>query len=188
MVDVVNIALLSLLIITGVAVVRQTNLFGAVILTGIYSLLSAGLFVNMDAMDVAFTEAAVGVGVATVLMLAAMTLAGQDEAPARRGRALPLGIVLVVGAILVYGMIDVPPFGEPGNPIHQHVAPRYTESVYEETHMPNAVTALLASYRGYDTMGETTVIFTAGVSVLLLLAGRKRRRAEDEAAGREDAA
>ena len=43
--------------------------------------------------------------------------------------------------------------------------------------MPNVVTAVLASYRGYDTLGETTVVFTAGAGVIALL--RRRRRGKD---------
>jgi len=45
--------------------------------------------------------------------------------------------------------------------------------------VPNVVTAVLASYRGYDTLGEVTVVFTAGVGVLLLLRGRTRRRRDE---------
>ena len=53
-------------------------------------------------------------------------------------------------------------------------------------HIPNVVTVVLASYRGYDTFGETTVIFTAGIGVLLLLGMRRRKlrgvaEKEDEA-------
>jgi hypothetical protein len=65
----------------------------------------------------------------------------------------------------------MPPFGSPDNPIHHHVADHYLEESYEEMGgIPNVVTSVLAAYRGYDTMGETTVIFTALVGVLLLLA------------------
>ena len=88
---------------------------------------------------------------------------------------------------MVYGTLDMPPFGEPDNPAHQHVAPRYIEKSGEETGVPNIVTSVLASYRGYDTMGETTVIFTAVVGVLLLLATRRTPRrpwTADERTGR----
>ena len=51
---------------------------------------------------------------------------------------------------------------------------RWIEKGLEETAVPNMVTYGLADYRGYDTLGETTVIFTAGVSVILLL--RRRRK------------
>jgi multicomponent Na+:H+ antiporter subunit B len=63
----------------------------------------------------------------------------------------------------------MPGFGKPGNPIHQHVAPRYIYDSAQEVGPPNIVTSVLASYRGFDTLGEVTVIFTAAVGVLLLL-------------------
>ncbi len=67
----------------------------------------------------------------------------------------------------------MPAFGDPNAPANQHVVPKYITEGEEETGVPNIVTAVLASYRGYDTLGETTVIFTAGVAVLLLLTRRK---------------
>ncbi len=150
-------------------------------LSGIYSLLSAGLYVALDAVDVAFTEAAVGAGISTVLMLGTLAIVGHEEQRPRHQPILPLFVVLVTGAILIYGTLDMPPFGSADNPIHHHVAPRYIERSGEEIGVPNIVTSVLASYRGYDTMGETTVIFTAVVGVLLLLArGDKPRRVWSE--------
>lgn len=148
-------------------------------LAGIYSLLSAGLFTVMDAVDVAFTEAAVGAGISTVLFLGALARVGRREKePARPGRlrAVPLAVVLTTGAALIYGTMDLPPFGDPSNPVHHHVADHYLEETYHEIGIPNVVTAVLASYRGYDTMGETTVVFAAAVGAMLLLMGGARRR------------
>ena len=86
-------------------------------------------------------------------------------------------MVLVTGGALVYGTLDMPRFGDPANVVHHHVADHYIEESGHEIGIPNIVTSVLASYRGYDTMGETTVIFTAAVAVLLLLArGPKPRR------------
>jgi multicomponent Na+:H+ antiporter subunit B len=174
-----DVALLIMLAVTGIAIIRLQNLFGAVMLAGIYSLLSAGLFVIMDAVDVAFTEAAVGAGISTVLLLGTLSLVGHQEHEPRHRPLLPLFVVTVTGAVLIYGTLDIPPFGDPGNPIHHHVADYYLEESYEDMGgIPNVVTSVLASYRGYDTMGETTVIFTAVVGVLLLLArGPRPRRA-----------
>jgi multicomponent Na+:H+ antiporter subunit B len=169
MINYVDIALLILLAITSVGIIRQRNLFGAVMLAGIYSLLSAGLFVVMDAVDVAFTEAAVGAGISTVLMLGTLALVGHTEKKPQRPAILPLFVVFVTGAILVYGTSQMPAFGSPDNPIHHHVAPHYLEESEHEVEIPNVVTSVLASYRGYDTMGETAVVFTAMVGVLLLL-------------------
>ncbi len=150
------------------------NLFAMAILAGIYSLLSAGIFTVLDAVDVAFTEAAVGAGISTVLMLATLSLVGWEANVPVRRPLLPLVVVLITGGILIYGTLDMPPFGDPGNPIHHHVVPRYIETSPREVGPPNIVTSVLASYRGYDTMGETTVVFTAAVGVLLLL-GRFRK-------------
>ena len=181
MTEVVDVVLLVLLAVTGIGVIRLRNLFGAVMLTGIYSLVSAGLFTVMDAVDVAFTEAAVGAGISTVLMLGTLALVGDKEQKPQHTPLLPLFVVLVTGAILVYGTSQIPPFGHPDNPAHQHVAPYYLEESEHDIHIPNVVTSVLASYRGYDTMGETAVVFTAMVGVLLLLArGPAPRRPQDE--------
>lgn len=82
---------------------------------------------------------------------------------------LALLAVLVTGAVLAYGTLDMPSYGDPESPPNLHVAPRYIDQSAEETGVINMVTAVLASYRGYDTLGETTVIFTAGLSLILLL-------------------
>ena len=169
MTEVVDVVLLMLLAVTGIAIIRQRNLFGAVMLTGIYSLVSAGLFVVMDAVDVAFTEAAVGAGISTVLMLGTLALVGHKEHKPKHTPILPLFVVVVTGGILVYGTSQIPPFGAADNPANQHVAPHYLEESEHEIHIPNVVTSVLASYRGYDTMGETAVVFAAMVGVLLLL-------------------
>jgi len=170
MVQIVDVVLLVLLAITGIAVIRTRNLFAAVMLAGIYSLVSAGLFVVMDAVDVAFTEAAVGAGISTVLLLGTLALVGYKESKPEHTPLLPLFVVIVTGGVLVYGTAEIPPFGGADNPVHQHVAAHYIhDSEQEIGHIPNVVTSVLASYRGYDTMGETAVIFTAMVGVLLLL-------------------
>ena len=152
-----------------VAAILMTDLFAVVMLFGVYSLLTAALFMDLDAVDVAFTEAAVGAGVTTVLMLSSLHLTKRWEALPRRNPLISLLVVGVTGAALVYAVQDAPALGDPSAPVHQHVTPRYIEQGEAEVGMPNLVTAVLASYRGYDTFGETVVIFTAGLAVLLLL-------------------
>lgn len=195
----IDFALLALLAVTAIAVLRVTNLFAAVMLAGIYSFLSAGLFTVMDAVDVAFTEAAVGAGISTVLMLATLALVGSKvtepqfrildistKVPPKRP-LFPLFVVILTGGILVYGTLDMPAYGDASNPIHQHVAPHYLLESEHEIGVPNVVTSVLASYRGYDTMGETTVVFTAAVGVMILLSAMRRRdRFGEEAWGEEE--
>ena len=179
----IDITLLAFLATTAIAIIRISNLFVIIMLFGIFSLHSAGLFVVMDAADVAFTEAAVGAGISTVLMLGALALTKkyEEKKPAYRAR-LPLLVVLITGIALVYGTYDIPSFGDPEAPAQQHVKPRYIERSVEEIGVPNTVTAVLASYRGYDTLGEVTVIFTACIGVMLLIGGRilRRHRRDDD--------
>ena len=184
MIDIViDITLLAFLAITAVAISRLANLFATVMLFGIFSLLSAGLFVVMDAPDVAFTEAAVGAGISTVLMLATLALVKNPqkpyyaEAPRTTHRPwLPLIVVVITGSALVYGTWDIPGFGAPDAPAQTHVARYYLENALQETGVPNVVTAVLASYRGFDTLGEVVVVYTAGVAVLLLIGGRRPKK------------
>jgi len=145
-----------------------------VVLFGIYSFLMATVLTALDAVDVAMTEAAVGAGVSTVLFLGALYLTGGTEAKPLRKPLLPLALAFAVGAVLGWGMLGLPSFSDPRAPIHTHVAPRYLEGAVKETGVPNVVTAVLASYRGYDTLGETVVVFTAGIGVIVLL--RRRRK------------
>jgi len=180
----IDIFLLAFLFIISVAIVRIRDLFACVMLFGIYSLVAASLFMMLDAADVALTEAAVGAGIATILMLATLSMTGRKGGEHKRSiNPLPLVIVVVTGATLVYGIADLPPFGAADNPAQVHVAPRYLQDMLTEIDIPNAVAAVLASYRGWDTLGEVVVVFAAGVAVLLLLTGgasRRRREGEEE--------
>jgi multicomponent Na+:H+ antiporter subunit B len=172
----IDIVLLGLLMITGFAIVRMRSLLAVAMLTSIYSLLSASLFVVLDAVDVALTEAAIGAGISTILMLATIALTSDEEKAPRNTPLLPLIVVVVTGAALIYGTLDMPHYGDPAAPVHHHVAPAYLHDTPGEIGVPNVVTSVLASYRGYDTLGEVTVIFTAGAGVLALLGYRTRRR------------
>jgi len=174
MISVVHIVLFTFLAVVAVAIIRLRDLFAAVMLMGIFSLLSASLFTVMDAVDVAFTEAAVGAGISTLLMLATLSLTTSQERPEpNRPKFMALAVVVLTGVALIYATFDMPRYGDPEAPIHHHVAPRYIQDTEEEIGVPNMVTAVLASYRGYDTWGETTVIFTACLGVMLLLGGAR---------------
>jgi multicomponent Na+:H+ antiporter subunit B len=158
------------------AMTVQRNLFAVVVLAGIYSFLMASVLVALDAVDVAMTEASVGAGVSTVLLLGALYLTKGEESKPVQWRVVPLLIAIGVGGALVFATLGLPAFSDPNAPIHTHVVPRYLSESLEATGVSNVVTSVLASYRGYDTLGETTVVFTAGAGVVALL--RRRRRNE----------
>lgn len=178
---------MAFMAVIGFAVAHLRNMFGVVMLTGIFSLLAAVLYVVLDAVDVAFTEAAVGAGIATVLMLSTLALTTSEEktVPGRKHIA-PLALVALTGGVLVYGTLDMPPYGDPTAPIHHHVASRYLEKSAKEVGLPNVVTSVLASYRGYDTLGEVFVIFTAAAGVLVIIGRPPRRRRRPAAADRDE--
>ena len=176
--------MLALLVTTAFTIVRLRSLFATAMLTGIYSFLGASWMLLLDAPDVAFTEAAVGAGISTVVLLVTLSLTTREEKPSRF-RVLPLLVVVATGAALIYATLDMPALGDPSAPAHGHVAPEYIADVVPTADgevvpvgIDNVVTTVLASYRGYDTLGETAVIFTAGIGVILLLRRRPKREEE----------
>lgn len=94
-------------------------------------------------------------------------------------RYLGVLVILCVGAVLVYGGLGLPAFGDPNAPAATHVSNQYIEHGYHDTHTPNLVTVMIADYRSFDTLGETIVVFTAGLACFLLLRAERRRK-EDE--------
>lgn len=180
----IDFVLLIFLVICALFAVITRDILSSIIVLGAYSLIMAVLWTRFNSVDVAFTEAAVGAGITTVLLLAALSrTARREEEQTPQGpspfpllallrKGLPLAAVISTGAILVYSTLDMPNFGDPGAPAHLHVAPYYIERSLPETGVINFVTAILASYRGFDTLGELTVIFTAGICVIFLLRGQ----------------
>jgi multicomponent Na+:H+ antiporter subunit B len=176
--------LLTLLIVITISIVRMRNLFGVIVLAGVYSFLMASVLIVYDAVDVAMTEAAVGAGVSTVLLLSALHLTKAVEYPTARPALVPFAVAVVVGAALIWATYELPAFGVATAPIHQHVAPYYIENSVRDTTVINLVSAVLADYRSFDTLGEVTVVFTAGIGVMLLLKGRRAARADDKKASK----
>ncbi len=80
--------------------------------------------------------------------------------------------VIITGALLLYASEDFPSWGDPHSPANQYrVSSHYVQNSFGETSVPNMVTAILADYRGYDTLFETVVIFTAGIAIIAILRG-----------------
>ena len=93
-------------------------------------------------------------------------------------KSVALAVVLVLGSLLLYVALECPEFGDPGAPASLHVSPYYIENSMADTAVPNIVTAILADYRGFDTLFETSVIFTAGLACFFLLRTVRRRVSE----------
>ena len=94
-------------------------------------------------------------------------------------KIIGLIIAVLTGALLIYGTVDFPGWADPASPASTHLSPHFIEKTMEETSVPNIVTAVLADYRGYDTMFETTVIFSGGVVCFILLRIFRRKDPSD---------
>lgn len=166
-----EIPLLVLLLVTAAGAILVKDLMSAILLLGCYSFFLSLVWAWLGAVDVAFVEAVVGAGLATVLFL--LTLFGTAPKDGRLRRPPPpltavIGLPLL-GALLLYAANDLPAFGDPSSPANTYVSPQYLEQSYPDTYTPNVVTAVLMDYRSLDTMVETVVIFTAGIACALLL-------------------
>ncbi len=176
---VITLTLLTLMGVSAVLVIRLRSLMSVILVTSIFTLLAAGVYITMDSVDVAFTEAAVGAGISTFLGLATLavlkytpkTKANEDHLKDSIG---PLFVCILVGIFLILGAWDMPAYGDPNAPVHQHVANYYLAVSYKEFGIPNVVTSVLGGYRSIDTFGETIVVFTAAIGVLALIGAASR--------------
>jgi multicomponent Na+:H+ antiporter subunit B len=159
------------LAVVAITLLRARSLFVTLILLSAYSGGAAVLLSLLGAPDVAFTEVVVGAGVSTVLLLALLRRIDARDLP-RRSPAFRAAAGLVTAALagaLALGALALPPFGDANAPAARHVSPRYAEQAWADTRTPNLVTVVLADYRGFDTLIETTVIATAALGSLLVL-------------------
>ncbi len=153
----------------GVLIAVSRKLVTNVILLSVFSLSVAMLFLKMSAPDVAITEAAIGAAISTIFFLATLRITGDREDTHRIDCQPALIVVVSLVMIMLSIVVTMPEFGSAETPPNSHVGKYYTENSMEETGIPNVVTAVLGSYRGFDTLGELYVIFTAGIAVLLIL-------------------
>lgn len=204
---ILDMSLLALILFLAIGAVEVRNLYSSVILASIYSLVMACFWMTNDAWDVAFTEAAVGAGISTILLIGTLVLTGSIETVRKAVSWPALAATVLASALLIYGTLDMPRYGDPKAPAHahplyagftrqdipKHPAGRSAADVaaYEKAHagephdahahgqdffhghVPNQVTSIIVAYRGFDTMFETAVILTAGMSLILLLRGRR---------------
>jgi multicomponent Na+:H+ antiporter subunit B len=129
------------------------------------------VWVILQAPDVALTEAAVGAGVMTLLLLLtiAKTVRPESDASFEGVRLRSLVVIVAFAAVLLATVPALPAIGAETPVTTGEVTSYYLENAYEETEVGNAVTAVLAAYRGFDTLGEAVVVFSAVVAVLMVL-------------------
>lgn len=175
----IDIAIPLFLVACGITVILMKDLLSSIMVFTVYSLVMAIEWVRLNAVDVAITEAAVGAGITTVLFMAVLSKTRSEEESRRKSNWPALVVTLAVSAVLIYGTFDMPRLMDPANATNVHLVPYYIEHSYKETGMYNVVAAILASYRGYDTLGEVVVVSTAGLCTILLLRQVRKDRGKE---------
>ena len=168
---ILELPLLAFLVMTAAGAILAKDLISAVFILGTYSFTLALVWALLGAVDVAFVEAVVGAGLATVFFLLTLSNVLEKDTQIRRS-AMPWTALIglpIVAILLLYGAADLPAFGDPLSPASTHISPIYLEGSVEQTRTPNVVTAILMDYRSLDTLVETLVIFTAGIACALIL-------------------
>lgn len=168
--DLLNIEAIALLLpVLAIAMLLSKNILSSVIFQSAFSLVMTLCYLLLDAPDVALTEAAINACLATIIFVAVvLQLPRHDSRYTSKFQwvNLLIGLLIVVTGGIMWQ--SLPKVGDSYNFIHLHVAPYYLENTYRDIGIPSVVAAILASYRGFDTLGETTVIFTALLVVLSL--------------------
>jgi multicomponent Na+:H+ antiporter subunit B len=183
-----EITLFIFLILMAYISVKVKNLITAVVTLSVFSFFSALIYAVMGAVDVGFTEAVVGAGVTGVLLIVAILKTyRREERPKKFRMRLPISAVNVIVmtlflGLMIYAAAGLPARGNAHSRLNQEESPAgspnagtyYIHHAHEDAHTDNMVTVILADYRGFDTLGEETVIMTAGLICLLIL--RKKRK------------
>lgn len=165
------IATLILLILVSIQLVLSKQLLKNILLMSVFSMLIAICYLLMDAPDVAMTEVALGSCLSTCVLLNFIKMINAESRDSMKLSNVILALILCSSVIftLTWAAFDFPLYGLADSPMHSHVSKYYLENTESDTGIPAPVTAILASYRGFDTLGETTVILIAGIAVLLIL-------------------
>lgn len=162
-----------MLTLTTMRLIFATSLLETVILMSVFSLLITLSYLLMDAPDVAMTEAALGSCLSTCVLL---NFIRKLPAGFSSKNIFFSGTLSVLFALVLFWLaLDLPPYGEPLSPLQTHVSKYYIDNTGAEIGIPSFVAAILASYRGYDTLGETSVILIAGIAVLFIMSSRPRK-------------
>jgi multicomponent Na+:H+ antiporter subunit B len=158
---------------TAIATALLRDVLAAIVVFGAYSLGMALLYTLLLAPDVGLTEAVIGAGVTTLLLLLTIAKTVRSSGERNIERVDPRAVLACGALAVVFGLTlpGLPAVGDPNAPIisYEAVTGHYLTQSYAETGVKNTVTAVLAAYRGFDTFGEATVVFAAGVAALVVL-------------------
>jgi multicomponent Na+:H+ antiporter subunit B len=166
-----ELVLLALVLLTAGGAILVKHLISAVFILGSYSFFLALVWAWVGAPDLAFIEAVVGAGLATVFLLLTLFQTTPKDNLIRRTRPPWVALLSLppLGLLLIYAASDLPAYGDADSPADVHISPVYIENSLQDTLTPNIVTSIIMDYRSFDTLIETVVIFTAGVACAAIL-------------------
>jgi len=163
------------MVITCIKLIFSKSLIESVIVMSVFSLFIGICYLLMDAPDVAMTETALGVCLSTCVLLNLIKIVGDNIGKPQKTRMVLAALLCkILIACLGLASLDLPEYGDENSPMQTHLTNYYLENTKKDIAIPSIVAAILASYRGYDTLGETTVILIAGLAVLVIISRRKK--------------
>lgn len=176
------IAILSLIVsIILYFLASEKNLRLSILWLSLFSILTCILYLVMDAPDVAMTEAALGTCLTTIILLKCSAQYSKDSSSITSDideddaassefwrKAFALVLCSAFGIALIYSGLDLQKYGVGNSPVQNGAQEYYNSNTMKEIGIPSFVAAILASYRGYDTLGETSVIFIAGICIIMI--------------------
>ncbi len=167
--------LLIMMIIGAIIALEIRDLLSSVVSIGAVGVILALAFLLLQAPDLAIVQLVVEILALIILIRATVTR--DDTRTLTWQRRVFVESVAAVGILifLYFGYLAIkqlPVFGEPIMKVAKH----YLENALTETGAANIVASIILDYRGYDTLGEATVLFTAVIGVLAVMrkVGRKR--------------
>jgi len=179
MVETFLLALLIFMIVGSIIAIETKNLLSSVISCGIVGAAVSIAFLMLGAPDIAITQVVVEILILVILLRATITI-DNTTIEAHWDTFAVVSSLIFFGLFLVFAFLavqELPPFGQP----LMRVSKEYLQTGLEKTGAANIVAAIILDFRGYDTLGEATVIFVSilGSFVILRRRGRKRRTEAD---------
>ncbi len=154
------------MVFSAIVAVQIEDLLSSVIAVGAVGLGLSMAFLILKAPDLAITQLVVEILCLIILIRATIN---KDLPIVRDGRWLfnTVSTLLFIGLFLVcayFAFKDLPKLGQP----IMRVAQEYIDKGLEKTGATNIVASIILDFRGYDTLGEATILFTAVIGVLVI--------------------
>ena len=179
MIETFLFALLIFMIVGSIVAIETKNLLSAVISCGIVGSAVSVAFLMLGAPDIAITQVVVEILILVILIRATIKI-DNTSIEAHWDTFAVVSSLIFFGLFLVFAFLavrDLPRFGQP----LMRVSREYLQTGLQKTGAANIVASIVLDFRGYDTLGEATVIFVSilGAFVILRRRGRKRRTEAD---------